>query len=237
MSAFLNSWTPDAVVFDCDGTLLDTEHHWHTARAMVLERYDTLPTAEFTRNVTGVHYRDCARVMAELVGTPTEEHSMTGQLLDSFRAQVEEHPQTMPGVSSLVAELSEKVPLAVASNCPGDIVRFCLDKAGLLDHFEDVLVPTSELGPKPAPDLYAHAAHLLNSTPARTLAVEDSLAGVTSARSAGLRVMGVGSSPDPQAESLSDHWTDSLQDRTVRAWVSSFASVRGRRPVPVADGS
>ncbi len=237
MSVFLSNWTPTAVVFDCDGTLLDTEHHWHTARAMVLERYDVLPTAEFTRNVTGVHYRHCARVMAELAGTPTEEDSMTRQLLDSFRAQVAERPQTMPGVTSLVAELSEKVPLAVASNCPGDIVRFCLDQAGLLDYFEDVLAPTPDLDPKPAPDLYTYAAHLLNATPARTLAVEDSLAGVTAATGAGLRVLGVGISPDPHAQSLSDYWADSLLDRGVRAWVSSFASVRGRRPVPVAHGS
>ena len=63
-------WTPEAVVFDCDGTLIDSEQHWQRARAIVLRAFGHAPDEEFAQRAKGLHYRDCGALMAELVGAP-----------------------------------------------------------------------------------------------------------------------------------------------------------------------
>ncbi|MER7411272.1 HAD family hydrolase [Streptomyces cacaoi] len=212
------SWTPAAVVFDCDGTLMDTERHWQDARSLVLEEFGLAAGPGFAERAKGMHYTECARLMADEAGRPDLTAEMTERLLAHFTQLVSEDPVTMPGAVELVHGVERFAPLTVASNCPFEIVESCLRTADLLDCFEHIVVPGDGVRPKPHPDPYLTAARLCGVAPAEALAVEDSEAGIRSAVGAGLRVLGVGPSPSAEAASLADLWVSSLAEPSVRGW-------------------
>ncbi|MGW3495432.1 HAD family hydrolase [Streptomyces sp. NPDC001020] len=219
-------WTPQAVVFDCDGTLVDTEQHWQQARDIVLREHGVVPDAEFTERSRGLHYTECGALMARLAGQPDAGEEMTQQLLERFRALAAQRPAPVPGAQALVMSLSRFAPLAVASNCPADVVEFCLQSVGLRHHFRHIVVPGADVRPKPRPDAYVEAVSRLGADSGDTLAVEDSVNGLKAAVGAGLRVIGVGRQPSKEAVALADLWVDSLDDPALAAWAESPPGAR-----------
>ncbi|WP_078843502.1 HAD family phosphatase [Streptomyces albus] len=219
------TWTPTAVVFDCDGTLMDTERHWQEARRQVLREYGVTPGAEFAERAKGIHYTDCGRLLAETAGRPELTGKMTEELLENFRSLVAEDPVTAPGAVEMVALAHEFAPLAVASNCPRDVVETCLDTAGLLLYIDHIVVPGEGMPPKPDPDVYLAAAEACGADPKACMAVEDSLCGIQSAVRAGMRVVGVGPRPDEEAAALVDLWVPSLAEPRLVAWAESRPAI------------
>ncbi|AEW98985.1 HAD family hydrolase [Streptantibioticus cattleyicolor] len=225
--------TPAAVVFDCDGTLMDTERHWEDARELVLRSYGFEADAEFAERSRGLHYADCGRLMAEASGHPELAAEMTGRLLEMFRKLVADDPVTMPGAVEFVHRTAEFAPLAVASNCPRDVVDSSLAHAGLRQLFRHIVVPEGDMAPKPRPDVYLTAARLLGAEPAECLAVEDSDCGVRAAVAAGLRVLRVGPRPPTEDSGDADLWVPSLDHSKLLAWADSRPSRRTlRHPAP-----
>jgi HAD superfamily hydrolase (TIGR01509 family) len=220
----LLAWTPAAVVFDCDGTLMDSERHWEEAREVVLRSHGAVSDKEFAERTKGLHYSECGRMMAEFAGFPDLAEQMTGQLLEAFRALVADNPVTMPGAAELVAKAASFAPLAVASNCPRDVVEDGLSRAGLLRYFSHVLVPEGEVRPKPYPDVYLAAARLCGAAPGDALAVEDSHCGVLSASRAGLRVLGVGPRKPVDEGPPVDLWVSTLADPDLLKWADTRAA-------------
>ncbi|MFD4989473.1 HAD family hydrolase [Streptomyces sp. NPDC058374] len=233
----LLSWSPEAVVFDCDGTLMDTERHWQDARSQVFRQFGLRPLPGFADRAKGVHYTDCGRLMAEESDKPHLAPELTESLLRHFTALVADDPVTMPGAVEFVRRLSGRLPLAVASNCPLEVVETSLDRAGLLGHFGHIVVPdeasadaargAGTVRPKPWPDVYATAARLCGTEPDRALAVEDSLTGIESARRAGLRVLGVGPRPGEEDASRADLWVTTLHSPVLLAWVRAHVPHQG----------
>ncbi|MGW1257747.1 HAD family hydrolase [Streptomyces sp. NPDC002513] len=223
-------WTPQAVVFDCDGTLVDSESHWQQARDIVLRENGAVPDQEFTERSKGLHYTECGALMARLAGTPDSGEEMARQLLAAFRALVAQCPVAMRGAPALVTSLSRIAPLAVASNCPADVVEFSLQSVGLRQHFRHIVVPGPGVVPKPSPDTYAEAVRRLGVEREGALAVEDSLNGLRAAAGAGLRVIGVGRDPGPEALGLADLWVDTLADPKLAAWAKSRSPAHSEEP-------
>lgn len=230
----LLGWSPQAVVFDCDGTLMDTERHWQDARTRAFQSFGLSTPPGFADRAKGVHYIDCGRLMAEEAQKPELTEVLTKELLEHFLNLVNEDPATMPGAAELVRLLSGRLPLAVASNCPVEVVEESLGRAGLRRHFDHIVVPTegpqapgarpAEEGtgtvrPKPWPDVYATAARLCGAPPETALAIEDSLTGVDSARGAGLRVLGVGPRPAEEDVARTDLWVTALNAPELLEWV------------------
>ena len=239
ISRTLADWSPEAIVFDCDGTLMDTERHWQDARNRAFREFGLLPPPGFADRAKGVHYVDCGRLMAEETNKPELAADLTTALLAHFMSLVAEDPLTMPGAGEMVRLLSGRLPLAVASNCPLEVVEESLGRAALRHHFRHVVVPTvppddgqTALGtdgdhgpavrPKPWPDVYTTAARLCGVRPETALAVEDSLTGIESAWHAGLRVLGVGPLSDQANTGHADAWVAALDDpellRLARDW-------------------
>ncbi|SDO55996.1 haloacid dehalogenase superfamily, subfamily IA, variant 3 with third motif having DD or ED [Actinacidiphila guanduensis] len=214
----LLSWTPEAVVFDCDGTLMDTERHWQEARQTALREFGLRAAPGFAERAKGLHYTECGQMMADENDCPDLAGELTTALLDHFRVLVAANPRTMPGAPELVANAAKFAPLAVASNCPADVVETCLSNAGLLPYFDHIVVPDSAVRPKPAPDVYLTAARLCGAAPEASLAVEDSRTGIRAAVRAGLRVMGVGPWPGEEAAVGVDLWVARLDDPYVFEW-------------------
>ncbi|OEV03885.1 HAD family hydrolase [Streptomyces oceani] len=216
------SWVPAAVVFDCDGTLMDTERHWQDARARVLQEFGLTAGPGFAERAKGMHYTECAELMAEEAGRRSLAAGMAERLLAHFTELVSENPVTMPGAVELVHVLGRFAPLAVASNCPYEIVESCLHTADLLDHFAHIVVPGDGVRPKPYPDPYSAATQLCGVAPSGALAIEDSEAGIRSAVGAGLRVLGVGPTPGAEAASLVDLWVTALDEPSLRGWAGDW---------------
>ncbi|WP_405658466.1 HAD family phosphatase [Streptomyces sp. NBC_01166] len=212
------SWSPSAIVFDCDGTLMDTERHWQEARNVTFRAFGVKPPAGFADRAKGVHFTECGALMAEEAGKPDLVDDFADTLLSTFTALVDQDPVTMPGAAALVRLAVGRVPLAVASNCPRTMVESCLGRAGLLRCFDHVVVAGEVLRPKPEPDVYREAARLCGVPPEQTLAVEDSLTGMQSARRAGLRVIGIGPCPPGLEAEQADLWVRSLAEDELVSW-------------------
>ncbi|MEU1350698.1 HAD family phosphatase [Streptomyces sp. NPDC005776] len=219
------SWSPSAIVFDCDGTLMDTERHWQEARNTTFRIFGLKPPAGFADRAKGVHYTDCGALMAQETGKPDLADDLADALLTTFTTLVDQNPVTMPGAAALVRLAARSLPLAVGSNCPRSMVEACLGRAGLLTCFDHVVVAGEEIRPKPEPDIYGEAARLCGVRPEEALAVEDSLTGMESARRAGLRVVGIGECPPDPDVKWADLWVASLTDPDLMAWAHTRLGV------------
>ncbi|WP_329395556.1 HAD family hydrolase [Streptomyces melanogenes] len=187
----------DAVVLDCDGTLVDTQAHWDRACAAVCARYGVSLGEADRLALIGLHLTELGRALGRLLGRPAEHEALAGQVRALVADSLDEGVTAMPGAAEFVARLSTTRPLAVVSNSPRHAVVRHLERVGLADAFELVLGSDDVDRPKPAPDLYRAACERLRVAPGRSVAVEDSAIGIRSARAAGLYVVAVPSSPGP----------------------------------------
>jgi HAD superfamily hydrolase (TIGR01509 family) len=188
---------PQAVVFDCDGLLLETESRWTMAETVLLERHGGRYTTEFKQRLLGTSREVTQRLLAEELGQPPERAEALGDELEVefIEAMMVHGTEPMPGVVDLLESLSGVVPLAVASNNGEGIVRAALDIVGLSRHFGVVVCAGGPYAGKPAPDVYLAAVAALGGDPTRSIALEDSIVGATAARAAGCFTVGIPSFP------------------------------------------
>ncbi len=186
-----------AVVFDCDGLLLETESRWTMAEQAVCETHGTPFSMELKHLLHGTALGDAGRLLAEWCGAPAEEGTRFGEeLMVAYRRAVDEHGvEPMPGVVDLLAVLDGRVPMAVASNTAEPDTRRVLTRSGLVDLFDAIRCAGDGLEPKPAPDVYLAACAALEVDPARTATFEDSPLGARAAMAAGTRAIGIPSVP------------------------------------------
>jgi HAD superfamily hydrolase (TIGR01509 family) len=198
---------PRAVIFDCDGLLLDTERLWTLSERAVVEGRGGRWTMEFKRRLLGRAVPEAAEVIAAEVGAPAAATAIEQALEAGFLDALAEHGcDARPGAPELARALHcAGVPLAVASNSRRHLVVEAVSSAGLDDVFEVIVSAGDDYGerplePKPAPDVYREACARLGVDPVTAIALEDSQTGIEAARSAGLRVIGVPSLPGQTLE-------------------------------------
>lgn len=187
------SFRPEAILFDCDGLLLETESRWTIAEQGLLERHGGKYTPEFKRRLLGTSRERSQELIAEYLGRPLEHGPALADELDlRFAEALAEHgTEAMPGVLALLEALAGKLPVAVASNNGEKIVRVALELAGVARFFQAVVCASATLTGKPAPDVYIAAAAAVGADPTRAVALEDSATGVNAARAAGCFTIGV----------------------------------------------
>ena len=216
-SAF-GTWTPQAVVFDCDGLLLDTESSWYRAQDVVVEELDAQLTAEDDEHLHGSTIETAARIIAERSGTA--EPQVLARLHEAFDKELSAGIETMPGAAALVKAVAAKVPVGCASNSWLEALEGKLTTGGLREHFTVLEASDTVENPKPAPDMYAAAAKALGAAPQHTLAFEDSGTGARAARDAGLRLIAV---PAPgMAAPPADLALTSLEDPALLEWIATW---------------
>ncbi|MGP9818691.1 HAD-IA family hydrolase [Salinarimonas sp. NSM] len=176
-----------AVIFDCDGVLVDSEHPADRAVARVLAAScPGLEVEDYVARFRGWSHRDGAATLAAERGTTFPE-DLDARVIAAVDAAVA-RAAPMPGVRAAVAGIA--LPRAVASNSPLARLRRSLARADLLDLFAPHVYAAEMVArPKPAPDLYRHAARALGVAPDACLVVEDNRRGVRAARAAGMRVL------------------------------------------------
>jgi len=188
--AILNRRLPDpvrAVIFDMDGTLLDTEAEHRRVMAQAADALGWPFAEEVQLAMIGIH-RDANRAMlVDRFGAdfPLEQFYADSDRL--FEEALETAIPMRPGVEPLLQQLAAAgVPMAVATSTEAPYAQQRLQKAGLLDYFDTVVTRNDVDLPKPHPQPYLLAARRLGVDPAQAIAVEDSYAGVRSAAAAGM---------------------------------------------------
>jgi HAD superfamily hydrolase (TIGR01509 family) len=183
---------PAAVVFDCDGLLLDTESAWTRAEAVLYARYGGEFTLEHKRELLGKAGPLAASIVARHLGRPGEGAALMAELGELVLEEVARSAPPRPGAVDLLRALrAEGVPVGVASNSPFAHVDLGLCVAGLDAEFDSVVTADHVAHPKPAPDIYLASCRALGAPPERAVALEDSPTGVASALAAGMYVIGV----------------------------------------------
>lgn len=205
--------TPDGVVFDCDGVLVDTQRSWDNAYASLFRQYGARISARDRRALVGLQLEELGRALADLLHHVAPPRTLGLAVYALVESDLCRGCAAMPGAIELVRAASGIRPLAVASNAPASIVRSYLAPFGILDAFDVIVGSTDVRSPKPAPDVYLLACERLRVRPARAVAVEDSPVGVASARAAQLRVVGIPSARDLRLRAHAVY--DSLDDPNV----------------------
>jgi HAD superfamily hydrolase (TIGR01509 family) len=200
---------PRAVVFDCDGLLVETESRWTIAEDQLFAGYGKTFTVEHKRAILGKSMGVAGAVMEVLLDQPGRGLELWDELVDLV-APLMHGAHAMPGAVELIAAL-DGVPLAVASSSPRKLVDAALAAAGL--EFGVIVAGDEVAHPKPAPDLYLDACARLGVAPTDAVALEDSITGIASARAAGLYVIGIPSVSGMELEA--DLLAGSLADPEV----------------------
>ena len=184
---------PDAVVFDNDGLLLDTESVWTRAEQDLFERRRIEFTAGHKRELVGTSAEIAGGILERRLGEPGRAAALIEELNALVVAELEHGVEAMIGARELLDKLKQRgTPIGLVSNSPLRFVRRSLEIAGFVDRFDVVLSAHEVAAPKPAPDPYLEACRRLNVEPGpAVIALEDSPTGVAAARAAGLTVIGI----------------------------------------------
>jgi HAD superfamily hydrolase (TIGR01509 family) len=207
---------PDAVVFDNDGLLLDTESVWTRAEQDLFARRGTEFTPADKRVLVGTSAAIAGAVLEERLGEPGRAAALIEELNLLVVAELEHGVEAMIGARELLRALGDRgTPIGLVSNSPLAFVTRSLQLVGFEDLFDVVLSAHEVAAPKPAPDPYLEACRRLGVEPGPgVVALEDSPTGVAAARAAGLTVIGV---PSIEGVALEEahHLAESLLDAVV----------------------
>jgi beta-phosphoglucomutase-like phosphatase (HAD superfamily) len=184
----------DAVVFDMDGVLVDSEQVWDDVRERYTRESGGTYTDSATRDMMGMSSTEWSRYMAEQLHVPGTPEEINAAIVERMLGRYGTAPPLIAGAVAAVQRCAERWPLAVASSSNPELIAVVLDSAGLRELFP-VTVSSQEVARgKPAPDVYLEAARRLRVEAARCAAVEDSHNGIRSAKAAGMRIV---AAPNP----------------------------------------
>ncbi len=192
---------PALVIFDCDGVLVDSEPLVTRVESAYFAElgYDVDP-AEARRRFQGKTVEQVADAVAAALGAPLSPQALYEWGMTTATA-LAASLQPVPGVRAVIARVRDAgVPSCVASQSPPSRVRLSLQTTELADVFGDRVFTASMVArPKPAPDLFLHAARRMDAEPARCVVIEDSVSGVQAAVAAGMPVIGYAADADAGA--------------------------------------
>jgi HAD superfamily hydrolase (TIGR01509 family) len=207
----------EAVVFDLDGVLIQSEEIWDAVREQYVRdrggRYDE----DVQRAMMGMSAPEWSRFLAGEAGVPGEPEEINADVVERMLEAYRRELPLLPGAVEVVRRMAAAFPLALASSSNRAIFEEVLRLAAIADCFA-VTVSSEEVARgKPAPDVYLEAARRLGVAPERCAAVEDSHSGIRSAHAAGMRVVAIPNAsypPGADALTLADVVLDSLDQLT-----------------------
>ncbi len=210
----------EAVVFDLDGVLIDTEAVWEQVRrAYVAEAgREFLPDTQ--QRMMGMSTPEWSRHLSVDVGVGRTPEVVAADVLGRMAGRYREALPLIPGGVEAVRRLGARYRLALASSSARILIDQVLETAGLTGAFEVTFSTEEVAAGKPAPDVYLAAVKALGLTPAVCAAVEDSSNGLRAASAAGLALVCVPHGeypPAPDALALADLVVHDLDDLTVDA--------------------
>jgi len=207
----------EAVVFDLDGVLIQSEEVWDAVREEYVRERGGRYDAQVQRAMMGMSAPEWSAFLHEDAGVPDEPETINRDVVERMLEAYRHELPLLPGAVEAVRRTADVFPLGLASSSNRRIFEEVLELAGFADCFRATVSSEEVERGKPEPDVYLEAARRLGVEPDRCAAVEDSHAGLRSAKSAGMRVIAIPNAsypPDDEALELADVTIDSLDELT-----------------------
>jgi HAD superfamily hydrolase (TIGR01509 family) len=190
----------EAVVFDLDGVLIDSEGVWNAARHDVAVQHGGRWPSEAQRVMMGMSSTEWSTYMHEQLGVAMSPKEISETVVSRLAELYRDHLPLLPGAREAVTHLAQAWPLALASSANRSIIELVLHLAELEECFAATLSSEEVAHGKPAPDVYVETARRLGVAAEQCAAVEDSSNGLRSAATAGMIVFAVPNREFPPAD-------------------------------------
>lgn len=177
-----------ALIFDCDGTLVDSMplHYQAWIASLTHHQAPFAFTEDFFYSKAGVREQDVVKELNLEYGTQVDPDSVADYKASLFEKMIPQVPAVLP-VADFARSMHGRVPMSVASGSEEHIVRGCLTANELLHLFDDIIItPRLVARGKPAPDMFLLAAERMGVKPQDCLVLEDGQSGIDAARAAGM---------------------------------------------------
>jgi HAD superfamily hydrolase (TIGR01509 family) len=181
----------EAVVFDLDGVLLDTEELWDEARRRLAEERGARWPDDAQRAMMGMSSPEWSRYMREVIGLSESPEEISTEVVRRLEALYRERLPLVPGALDAVGRIGARWPLGIASSSNRPLIDLFLELTGTRERFRATVSSEEVERGKPAPDVYLEAARRLGVDPGSCAAIEDSENGIRSASAAGMRVIAI----------------------------------------------
>ena len=218
----------EAVVFDLDGVLIDSEPVWEEVRRGLVAAHGGHWAPDAQRRLMGMSTEEWARYLSQDLGVCLPPEDVAAQVIHQMAARYARDLPLMPGAVAAVRRMAARWPLGLASSSPPVLIQAVLAAASIAPLFAATVSTEEVAHGKPAPDVYLTVAERLGVPQAHAVAVEDSSNGLRSAAAAGLPVIAVPHPrypPDPDALALARLVLPSLAGLTADA-VAGLAAPR-----------
>jgi HAD superfamily hydrolase (TIGR01509 family) len=210
----------DAVVFDLDGVLLETEELWDEVREALARERGGRYGPQAQRAMMGMSSLEWSRYMRDEVGVGGSAEEISAEVVRRLEARYRERLPLLPGAVEAVGRIAARWPLGLASSSNRRLIEVALELAAIAPRFGAVVSSEEVARGKPSPDVYLEAARRLGLPAARCAAVEDSHSGIRAAKAAGMRVIAIPNRtfpPDAAALADADLVLDSIAELTPAA--------------------
>jgi HAD superfamily hydrolase (TIGR01509 family) len=189
----------EAVVFDLDGVVIDSEQIWDDVREQLVKERGGRWHDRAHADMMGMSSPEWSRYMHEVIGLPETPEEINDEVVRGMLERYRGRLPLIPGAADAVRRLAAEFRLGVASSSNRPLIETVLERARIADLFEAVVSSEEVAAGKPAPDVYLEAARRLGVDPHRCTAIEDSANGIRAARAAGMRVIAIPNTHYPPA--------------------------------------
>jgi HAD superfamily hydrolase (TIGR01509 family) len=194
----------DAVVFDLDGVLIDSEQVWNEVREALARERGGRWSDRATRDMMGMSSPEWSRYMHEQVGLPENPEEINREVVARMLERYAGGPPWLPGAVDAVRRVADRWPLALASSSNRELIDGVLEAGGIGNLFRATVSSEEVARGKPAPDVYLEAARRLGVAAESCAAIEDSHNGIRSAKAAGMRVVAIPNPHFPPGDAVAE---------------------------------
>ncbi|MGZ8691898.1 MAG: HAD family hydrolase [Gaiellaceae bacterium] len=181
----------EAVVFDLDGVIIDSEQLWDEVREGLARERGSRWNAQAQADMMGMSSTEWSRYLHEVIGLPEPPEQINREVVRRMLERYAAHLPLIDGAVDAVKRLAAHWPLGVASSSNRKLIDRVLEVSDLAPYFKATVSSEEVERGKPAPEVYLEAARRLGVKPARSVAIEDSASGIRSAHAAGMRVVAI----------------------------------------------
>jgi HAD superfamily hydrolase (TIGR01509 family) len=219
------------VVFDLDGTLIESEQIWRDVRHEFVVSNGGVWRDDAQTTMIGMRTEEWSRYIHDDLGVALSPDVIAQRVIEAVVERISQHVPVLPGAESALERIGSAFSLGLATSAARAVAQTVLEKTGWKKYFT-VTVSADEVSRgKPAPDVYVRALELMRADPARTAAIEDSANGIRSGAAAGLAVIAIPNRefpPDSAALSLAARVLSSLGELNTDTVLTALQP-RGRR--------